>query len=43
MKRTSTLVFILAGIAAAVALVLLVAPNANPNPDGLEKDRKSVV
>lgn len=37
MTRTSTLGFILIGIAAAVALVLLVAPNANPNPDGLEK------
>ena len=37
MKRLSTLAFILTGIAAAVALVILLAPNANPNPDGLEK------
>ena len=37
MKRISTLAFILIGIAAAVALVILIAPNANPNPDGLEK------
>ena len=37
MKRMSTLAFILIGIAAAVALVILVAPNANANPDGLEK------
>ena len=37
MKRISTLAFILVGIAAAVALVVLIAPNANPNPDGLEK------
>ncbi len=37
MKRISTLAFILTGIAAAVALVILLAPNANPNPDGLEK------
>jgi cobalt/nickel transport system permease protein len=36
-KRISTLAFLLTGIAAAVALVILVAPNANPNPDGLEK------
>ena len=37
MKRMSTLAFILVGIAAAVTLVILLAPNANPNPDGLEK------
>lgn len=37
MRRSSTLAFILVGIAASVALVLFVAPNANPNPDGLEK------
>lgn len=37
MKRMSLLVFVLVGIAASVALVLLLAPNANPNPDGLEK------
>jgi PDGLE domain len=36
-KRISTLAFILTGIATAVALVILLAPNANPNPDGLEK------
>jgi cobalt/nickel transport system permease protein len=35
-KRISLLAFVLIGIAAAVALVILVAPNANPNPDGLE-------
>ena len=37
MKRISLLAFVLIGIATAVALVILVAPNANPNPDGLEK------
>jgi hypothetical protein len=37
MKRMSVLAFVLVGIAASVALVLLLAPNANPNPDGLEK------
>jgi cobalt/nickel transport system permease protein len=36
-KRISTFAFILIGIAAAVALVILIAPNANANPDGLEK------
>jgi cobalt/nickel transport system permease protein len=36
-KRISTLAFILIGIAAAVTLVIFLAPNANPNPDGLEK------
>jgi cobalt/nickel transport system permease protein len=36
-KRISTLAFLVIGIAAAVALVILLAPNANPNPDGLEK------
>jgi cobalt/nickel transport system permease protein len=36
-KRISTLAFILIGIAAAVVLVIFLAPNANPNPDGLEK------
>jgi cobalt/nickel transport system permease protein len=36
-KLVSTLAFILIGIAAAVALVIFLAPNANPNPDGLEK------
>jgi hypothetical protein len=36
-KRISTLAFILIGIAAAVALVVFLAPNANPNPDGLQK------
>ena len=37
MKRSSTVTFILIGIVAAVALVLFIAPNANANPDGLEK------
>jgi cobalt/nickel transport system permease protein len=37
MKRVSTLAFVIIGIAAAVALVIFLAPNANPNPDGLEK------
>jgi cobalt/nickel transport system permease protein len=37
MRKVSTLTFILIGIAAAVALVAFVAPNANANPDGLEK------
>jgi cobalt/nickel transport system permease protein len=36
-KQISTLTFILIGIAAAAALVIFLAPNANPNPDGLEK------
>jgi hypothetical protein len=36
-KRISTLAFILVGIAVAVALVIFLAPNANSNPDGLEK------
>jgi cobalt/nickel transport system permease protein len=36
-KRISTLTFLLIGIAAAVALVIFLAPNANPNPDGLEQ------
>jgi cobalt/nickel transport system permease protein len=36
-KRISTLAFVLIGIAATVALVIFLAPNANPNPDGLEK------
>jgi cobalt/nickel transport system permease protein len=36
-KRISTLAFILVGIAVAVALVVFLAPNANANPDGLEK------
>lgn len=33
----STLVFVLLGLAAAVTLVILVAPYADANPDGLEK------
>jgi PDGLE domain len=37
MKRISTLAFLVVGIAAAVTMVILIAPNANPNPDGLEK------
>ena len=37
MRKASTLTFVLAGIAAALALVIFVAPNANSNPDGLEK------
>jgi cobalt/nickel transport system permease protein len=36
-RKVSTLTFVFAGIAAAVALVIFVAPNANSNPDGLEK------
>jgi cobalt/nickel transport system permease protein len=36
-KRISTVAFLVLGIVAAVALVLFIAPNANPNPDGLEK------
>jgi PDGLE domain len=36
-KRLSTAVFIALGIAVAVLLVVLVAPFANPNPDGFEK------
>lgn len=31
------LTFVLIGVAAAVALVIFLAPNANPNPDGLER------
>lgn len=37
MKRISTLAFVIVGLAAAVALVIFLAPSANPNPDGLEK------
>ncbi len=37
MKRISTLAVILVGIAVAVALVIFLAPNANADPDGLEK------
>jgi cobalt/nickel transport system permease protein len=37
MKRISTLTFILIGIAAVVTLVMFLAPNTNPNPDGLDK------
>ena len=33
----STRPFIVVGVAAALALVVLLAPRANPNPDGLEK------
>jgi cobalt/nickel transport system permease protein len=36
-KRLSVLSFVIVGIAAALALVVFIAPNANPNPDGLEK------
>jgi cobalt/nickel transport system permease protein len=36
-KRISTLTFLLIGIAAVVALVTFLAPNANPNADGLEQ------
>jgi cobalt/nickel transport system permease protein len=36
-KRLSTAAFVFAGVAVAVALVLLVAPYANANPDGLER------
>ena len=35
-SRISNLVFIVIGIAVAVALVVFLAPNASANPDGLE-------
>jgi len=35
--RTSLKILILAGLVVAVALVVFVAPFANPNPDGLER------
>jgi cobalt/nickel transport system permease protein len=36
-RRISYVAFLVIGILAALALVILLAPNANPNPDGLEK------
>jgi cobalt/nickel transport system permease protein len=36
-RRVSNIAFLAIGIVAAVALVILLAPNANPDPDGLEK------
>ena len=36
-KRVSYVAVLVIGLAAAVLLVILLAPNANPNPDGLEK------
>ncbi len=36
-RRISLVAFVVAGIAVAIVLVVLVAPWANPNPDGLEK------
>ncbi|MET0145281.1 MAG: PDGLE domain-containing protein [Ilumatobacteraceae bacterium] len=36
-KRLSTVTFTLLGVAVAVLMVVLIAPWANPNPDGLEK------
>ncbi|MET0909765.1 MAG: PDGLE domain-containing protein [Ilumatobacteraceae bacterium] len=36
-RRISTTGLVLLGLALAVALVVFVAPFANPNPDGLEK------
>ncbi|MET0326975.1 MAG: PDGLE domain-containing protein [Ilumatobacteraceae bacterium] len=36
-RRVSTTGLVLLGLALAIALVVLVAPFANPNPDGLEK------
>ena len=36
-RRISYVAFLVIGILAALALVVLLAPNANPNPDGLEK------
>jgi cobalt/nickel transport system permease protein len=37
MRRLSIAAFVLLGLTVAVALVILVAPNANANPDGLER------
>lgn len=36
-RRFSTTAVVLIGIAVSILLVVLVAPWANPNPDGLEK------
>lgn len=36
-RRTSTMGFVLIGVAVAVALVVFVAPFADGNPDGLER------
>ena len=36
-RRISTLAFVAIGLLVAATLVVFVAPNANANPDGLEK------
>ena len=36
-RRISYVAFLVIGLIATVVLVILLAPNANPNPDGLEK------
>ena len=36
-RRISYVAFLVIGLAAALTLVIVLAPNANPNPDGLEK------
>jgi cobalt/nickel transport system permease protein len=36
-RRISTMGLVLVGVAVALALVVFVAPFANPDPDGLEK------
>lgn len=36
-RRISLTAFIVGGLVVAVLLALLIAPRANPNPDGLEK------
>ena len=36
-RRISNVAFLAIGILAAAALVIFIAPNASPNPDGLEK------
>jgi cobalt/nickel transport system permease protein len=36
-RRVTTTAFVLVGLATAVLLAFLVAPRANPNPDGLER------
>jgi cobalt/nickel transport system permease protein len=36
-RRLSTLAFVIIGLVVTVALVVIVAPNASANPDGLER------
>ena len=36
-RRSSYVAFLVIGLAAALALVIVLAPSANPDPDGLEK------